>query len=94
MTRHPDLTTADGRGSRGWGVRRDGPEAAVMHLASYAGPGGRPAFAAGPAGSGIIRLAGRAGKRAPDKYRFARQVVDNPLNNDVHVQADLVPTNT
>ena len=32
-----------------------------MHLASYAGLGGPPAFAAGPAGGGIIRRAGGPG---------------------------------
>ena len=65
-----------------------------MHLVSYAGPGGPLAFAAGPAGGGIIRLTGVPGKSAAGKYRFARQVVDNSLNNDVHVQTDLVPRNT
>jgi hypothetical protein len=65
-----------------------------MHLVSCAGPGGPHAIAAGPADGRIIRLAGVPGKSAAGKYRFARQVVDNSLNNDVHVQADLVPTNT
>ena len=36
----------------------------------------------------------RAPKTGQGKYPFVPQVVDNLLNNELHVQAGLVPTNT
>ena len=48
------------------------------------------------AGSGPREIRPRSvhRKTGPGKYPFVPQVVDNLLNNELHVQAALVPTNT
>jgi len=66
----------------------------ALHKVSYSGMCGAINFAGGPVpGVGIIPPVGVQWKKSAGKYPFEMQVVDNSLNTNVKVQADLVPTN-
>ncbi|MGB6453072.1 MAG: ABC transporter substrate-binding protein [Streptosporangiaceae bacterium] len=68
----------------------------ALHNVNYNGICGPINFAAGPApGVGIIRPIGAQWKAQPagSKYPVEMKVVDNSLNKDVPIGADLVPTN-
>jgi branched-chain amino acid transport system substrate-binding protein len=68
--------------------------AGALHNVSYTGMCGAINFAGGPVpGVGIIPPVGVQWKAATGKFPFEMQVVDNSLNSNVKVQADLVPTN-
>ncbi len=66
----------------------------ALHQVSYSGMCGAINFGGGPVpGVGIIPPVGVQWKASTGKYPFEMQVVDNSLNSNVKVQADLVPTN-
>jgi branched-chain amino acid transport system substrate-binding protein len=66
----------------------------ALHKVSYSGMCGAINFAGGPVpGVGIIPPVGVQWKKSTGKYPFEMQVVDNSMNPNVKVQADLVPTN-
>jgi branched-chain amino acid transport system substrate-binding protein len=68
----------------------------ALHKVSYSGMCGPIDFANGPApGVGIIKPLGVQWKAQPagGKYPVEMKVVDNSLNKDVAVEADLEPTN-
>jgi len=67
--------------------------ASALHRVSYTGMCGHLDFASGPApGVGIINPVGVQWKKATGKYPFEMQVVDNSLNPNVKIQANLEPT--
>ena len=66
----------------------------ALHQVSYTGMNGAINFAGGPApGVGIIPPVGVQWKKATGKFPFEMQVVDNSLNKNVKIQAQLEPTN-
>jgi branched-chain amino acid transport system substrate-binding protein len=66
----------------------------ALHNVSYTGMCGALNFAAGPApGVGIINPVGVQWKKSGGKFPFEMMVVDNSLNSNVKVQANLEPTN-
>ena len=68
--------------------------ASALHNVSYTGICGPLNFAGGPApGVGIIQPVGVQWKKGTGQFPFEMQVVDNSLNPDVKVTADLQPTN-
>ncbi len=73
----------------------DGAEVAnALHNVSYSGMCGALNFATGPApGVGIIPPVGVQWRKSSGKFPFEMTVVDNSLNTNVKVQADLQPTN-
>jgi branched-chain amino acid transport system substrate-binding protein len=68
--------------------------ASALHNVSYTGICGPLNFANGPApGVGIIRPVGAQWKQGTGQFPFEMQIVDNSLNPDVKITADLKPTN-
>ena len=68
--------------------------ASALHNVSYTGICGPLNFAGGPApGVGIIKPLGVQWQKGTGQFPFEMQVVDNSLNPDVKVTADLHPTN-
>jgi branched-chain amino acid transport system substrate-binding protein len=68
--------------------------AAALHKLSYTGICGPVNFATGPApGVGIINPVGAQWKPGTSKWPWEMQVVDNSLNPQVKITADLEPTN-
>lgn len=66
----------------------------ALHHVSYSGMNGAINFAGGPApGVGIIPPIGVQWKKATGKFPFEMKVVDNSLNKNVKIQAQLEPTN-
>jgi branched-chain amino acid transport system substrate-binding protein len=66
----------------------------ALHNVSYTGMCGALDFASGPApGVGIIQPLGVQWKKSTGKFPFEMTVVDNSLNPNVKVQANLEPTN-
>jgi hypothetical protein len=68
--------------------------AVAIHSVSYTGMCGALNFSGGPApGVAIINPVGVQWKKSTGKYPFEMKVVDNSLNKDVPIEADLQPTN-
>ncbi|HVB45503.1 MAG TPA: ABC transporter substrate-binding protein [Streptosporangiaceae bacterium] len=68
--------------------------ASALHNVNYTGMCGSLNFAAGPApGVGIIQPVGVQWKKSTGQFPFEMTVVDNSLNSNVQVQANLEPTN-
>jgi len=68
--------------------------ASALHNVNYTGICGPLNFASGPApGVGIIKPLGVQWQKGTGQFPFEMQVVDNSLNPDVKVTADLHPTN-
>jgi len=68
--------------------------ASALHNVNYTGICGPLNFAGGPApGVGIIKPLGVQWQKGTGQFPFEMQVVDNSLNPDVKVTADLHPTN-
>ena len=66
----------------------------ALHHVSYSGMNGAIDFAAGPApGVGITPPVGVQWKKSSGKFPFEMEVVDNSLNKNVKIQAQLEPTN-
>jgi len=66
----------------------------ALHNVSYTGMCGALNFAGGPApGVGIIDPVGVQWKKSAGQFPFEMMVVDNSLNPNVKVQANLEPTN-
>ena len=68
--------------------------AAALHKVNYSGMCGPINFGDGPApGVGIIPPIGVQWKKSTGQYPFEMKVVDNSLNKNVKIQAQLEPTN-
>jgi branched-chain amino acid transport system substrate-binding protein len=68
--------------------------AGAIHSVSYSGMCGALNFSGGPApGVAIINPVGVQWRKSTGKYPFEMKVVDNSLNKDVPIEADLQPTN-